>query len=212
MDWRERADDRNEAIREAGRARDASLWTALPGVIVSFNAALQTCVVQPTIQATQTAPNGSKALVTLPLLLDVPVVFPGGGGLTLTFPVSAGDECLVTFAARCIDGWWYSGGVQAPLHPRMHNLSDGFAHVGVRSRPRALSGVSTTSAQLRSDDGALSIDLNPATGKVTMTCTELHVTGAITAVGDVTAGTVSLKHHLHSGVATGGNNSGQPVP
>lgn len=54
----------------------------------------------------------------LPILPDVPVVFPGGGGFALTFPVAAGDECLVVFASRCIDAWWQSGGVGEPMEPR----------------------------------------------------------------------------------------------
>ena len=33
------------------------------------------------------------------------MVFPGGGGFALTFPVAAGDECLVVFASRCIDDY-----------------------------------------------------------------------------------------------------------
>ncbi|WP_457849452.1 hypothetical protein, partial [Staphylococcus aureus] len=49
---------------------------------------------------------------------------------------------------------------------RMHDLSDGFAILGFRSQPRALSNISTTSAQLRSDDGATFIDLNPGTGEI----------------------------------------------
>jgi phage baseplate assembly protein gpV len=37
------------------------------------------------------------------------------------------------------------------------------------------------------------------------------VNGNITTTGDVTAGTISLKTHQHSGVATGGGVSGPPV-
>ena len=69
----------------------------------------------------------------------MPVVFPGGGGFALTFPVAAGDECLVVFASRCIDAWWQSGGVGEPMEPRMHDLSDGFALIGVRSQPAHVS-------------------------------------------------------------------------
>ena len=36
--------------------------------------------------------------------------------------------------------------------------------------------------------------------------------GNIATTGDVTAGTVSLKTHIHSGVTTGGGDSGPPVP
>ncbi|UGA37964.1 hypothetical protein JOS77_29195 [Chromobacterium haemolyticum] len=48
----------------------------------------------------------------------------------------------------------------------MHDLSDGFALVGPFSQPQKISGYSTSSAQLRSNDGSAYIDLDPATKKV----------------------------------------------
>jgi hypothetical protein len=35
--------------------------------------------------------------VRYPILNDLPVVFPRGGGVTLTFPIKEGDECLIVF-------------------------------------------------------------------------------------------------------------------
>lgn len=39
----------------------------------------------------------------------------------------------------------------------------------------------------------------------------LHVEGEVTADGDITAGTVSLKHHKHGQVQAGAAQSGEPV-
>lgn len=144
----------------------SGLWTSMPGIIQSFNAGAVTATVQLAIKGIVHAPDGTAQFVNMPLLVDVPVHFPRGGGCTLTFPVTKGDECLVVFAARCIDGWWQSGGVQAPMDPRIHDLSDGFAFVGFFSQATKIGGISTASTQLRSNDGATYIDLNPSTKKV----------------------------------------------
>ena len=40
---------------------------------------------------------------------------------------------------------------------------------------------------------------------------DLEVNGVVVATGDVTAGGVSLKTHIHSGVMTGSGNTGAPV-
>ena len=104
--------------------------------------------------------DGSYADVAMPILVDVPVVFPCGGGYTLTFPVQPGDEALIVFGNRCIDAWWQSGGVQQQAEIRMHDLSDGFALVGPRSQPRVLPGVSTSAVQLRSDNGLAHIEIS----------------------------------------------------
>jgi len=239
MDWRERANDFEEGLRAALDGRQVTIWTAMPGIVEAFDEDAITCTVQPAIQGRVSQPDGSSAFVNMPLLLDCPVVFPSGGGVTLTFPVKPGDECLVIIASRCIDAWWESGGVQAPMEARMHDLSDGFAIIGPRSQARKISGISTTNAQLRSDDGETFIELDPEGQAVVVTAPggytvnadagatinanttingTLHVTGNITtdsdvqATGDVLAGTVSLKTHEHSGVVSGGAISGPPVP
>ncbi|CAN0620559.1 Gp138_N domain-containing protein [Burkholderia multivorans] len=166
MDRKERVDDPLAALRAALRGWQAGIWTALPGIIDSFDDVAMTCVVQPAIKVPIRASDGTVTTVALPQLVDCPVQFPAGGNCTLTFPVKPGDECLVVFASRCIDAWWQSGGVQEQAELRMHDLSDGFALLGVRSRPRALANVSASSTQLRSDDGATYIDLNPTLQKV----------------------------------------------
>lgn len=141
----------------------------MPGIVDSFDPDAITATVQLAIKGVVTGIDGKAQFINMPLLVDVPVHFPRGGNCTLTFPVSAGDECLVVFAARCIDSWWQSGGVQVPFEPRIHDLSDGFAFVGFFSQATKISGVSTTSTQLRSSDGSTSIDLDPTAQKVTIT-------------------------------------------
>ncbi|WP_186288594.1 Gp138 family membrane-puncturing spike protein [Burkholderia gladioli] len=161
MDRRERTDDELEALKHAIGSRLTEVYTALPGTVESFDPVTMTVVVQLGTKDLIRNEDGTISTSPFPLLTDCPVVWQGGGGVTATFPIGAGDECLVVFASRCIDAWWQSGGVQEQAEPRTHSLADGFALVGVRSRPRALDSVSTTSAQLRSDDGATFIELNP---------------------------------------------------
>lgn len=156
----ERIDSLQEVLLEAFEGLQVGIWTALPGIVQSFDAAKMTCSVQPAIQARLTDMQGVRTWKDLPLLNDVPVVFPSGGGFTLTFPVGAGDECLVVFSSRCIDAWWQSGGwenEQADL--RLHDLSDGFAIVGPRSQKRLVDGILTDGVQIRSDDHKVSLTL-----------------------------------------------------
>lgn len=223
VDQRERADDLFEALRSMLDGREASVWQGGPGIVQSFDGDAMTCVVQPAIQARVSAKDGTVSLVDMPLLLDVPVFFPSGGGCTLTFGVSAGDECYFAIADRCIDGWWQSGGIQAPMEARMHDLSDAFAFVGVFSQPRVLPSISTTKAQLRSNDGQAYLELDPSAHTVNIAAPggstinadvtiegALHVSGKITSDTDVVTGSISLKNHKHGGVQTGGGVSGVP--
>lgn len=166
-DRRELMGDPEEALRAALSGFQTGLWTAVPGIIQSFNTTAHTVEVQPAIKAKLRKPDGSLVSTALPLLVDVPVMWPSGGGFTLTFPIATGDECLVVFSSRCIDAWWQSGGVQEAMEARMNDLSDGFAFVGVRSQVRLLPSVSTAATQLRSDDGATYVQVGTNEIKLT---------------------------------------------
>jgi len=162
MDRRERTDDPVEAIRAALEGKQAEIWTALPGIVESFDPEAMTVSVQPTVKGQVQDENGNTTSVNLPLLVDVPVIFLCGGGFILTYPIKEGDECLVIFASRCIDGWWQSGDVGAAPDERMHDLSDGFAIVGPRSQARKLDpAVDAEKVQLRTDDGEAHITMKP---------------------------------------------------
>lgn len=227
MDRRERNTTLSEAILAAFQGLKAEIWNALPGIIQSFDPAKMTAVVQPSIQALWRDPLGNQTWQTMPLCLDVPVMFPGGGGCTMTFPLVEGDECLLIFASRCIDAWWQSGGIGVQAEMRMHDLSDGFCLPGPRSQPRVLSGISTSALQIRSDDGSAFIEMNTAAphainvqtngevtvdaAKATINC-DLQVNGKVTANDFVTPTVHSYNLHKHGGVIPGGGATAIPLP
>ena len=168
MQSQEAATDDDEAALNARlEAHSMDLHTALPGHVVSYDAATQTAVCQPGIQVIFRATGP----VDLPQLVDVPVYFPRGGGFVLTFPVRVGDECLLVFAERAIDVWWQKGGTQVPAEYRTHDLSDAFALVGFQSVPGAqqvVGGASGSAVELRALDGTSKVSLGND-GSVTVT-------------------------------------------
>lgn len=185
------------------------------GTIKEFYPVLQTVDVQIAYsQITSETLDGVRTLAEFPLLVNVPVYFQSGGGFTMTFPISEGDECLLLFNDRQIDNWVLSGSGKPPSIERAHDLSDAFALVGIRNNTRLLANVSTSTAQLRSDDGSTYVEVAGsgivnivAPGGINFT------TPLLTVSGDVVAGveTISLVHHVHSGVQSGGSNTGEPV-
>lgn len=184
MDRRERAGTTTSAMLAMQQGWQSQIWTALPGIIQSFDPVKKTCQVQPSVQAQVQNIDQTFSWVSLPLLLDCPVQFPSGGGCTLTFPLAKGDECLVVFGSRCIDLWWQNGGIKPQAQLRMHDLSDGFVIPGVSSVPNVQPAISTSAAELRSNDGTVKIALNPTTKAVTV-----NTPGSVsaTAGADITA-------------------------
>lgn len=141
----------------------SGIWTSTPGIVQTVDLDEMTCSILPAIKAQTRAPDGTLSLVQLPLLIHCPLIYQTGGGFTMTLPVKPNDEALVLFSCRCIDGWWQSGGIQVPLEFRMHDLSDGFALIGPRSKARLIGSISSTSAQLRTDDGQTFVDVSQDT-------------------------------------------------
>lgn len=102
--------------------------TSVVGSIVKYDPGKRTVDVQPMVRG--------KTKENPPLLMDVPVWFPG----SFTYDVNVGDECLVVFVDNCIDAWWQSGTVSSPITARAHDMSDGIAIVGLRSLPNVTEG------------------------------------------------------------------------
>jgi hypothetical protein len=218
------------------------LRVCLPGIVQAFYPATQTVDVQiatneyvwlsnsPTGAPNPNSPtlppplNIQTQAPQLPLLQGIPVFIPNAGGLMLTFPVKAGDECDVVFHDTPIGGWWQNGGLNnLPFDQRRHNLSDGVAYIGPRSKPNAIPDYSTVSAQLRDLAGDTVIDVNP-NGTVTITAATVIVnstTATVNATGTVTisGGSVVIGNnvtisghewllHQHTGVQSGSGISG----
>lgn len=221
MDRAELLNDLEEAQRLLLDGRQSTIWTCLPAIVQSVNWDEMTVEAQPTIQGIVTNEDGTQNPVNLPLLINVPLVFPSGGGFIITMPIAAGDEVLVVFASRCIDAWWQSSGIQVPMEARMHDLSDGFAIPGPRSLPKIPAGsINATALQIRNDAGTSYVEIS-ADGKIKLvspseidiTAPLVNVTGNLLVSGTITGpGAIGLTTHKHSGVTTGVGTSGGPVP
>src|SRR6185312_10938004 len=247
MEPRERYLDLEETLRTAFEGLISGTWTALPARVEAVTNGGNTVEVQPAVNGRVRQMDGTFKSIQMPKLVDVPVYWPGGGGVTLTFPITAGvDECLVVFACRCIENWWFQGftppkgsivGADGrPLNPandapvfRMHDLSDGFAFVGFRNKARALAAYNATTARVRSDDNATYLEFDMVnkkltgvfSGGITLNNVTIDSSGNVVSPGTITGQTdvvaktggsaVHVSSHKHSGVTTGGSQSGAPV-
>lgn len=156
----ERSGSQSEFYEQMLAGFSSSLRVAMPGIITAFDSVEQTVTVQPALRELVTNQDGTQNWTALPLLLDVPICLPRGGGYSITIPISVGDECLVIFSDMCIDAWFSNGNVQNQAEKRRHDLSDAFAIIGTWSQPKRISNYSTSSMQLRTDNGNHMIDIS----------------------------------------------------
>ncbi len=109
-----------DAMRQAVLFQLYDVHTALPGTIISYDSTLQKATIHPSLKKSYLDGTTQE----MPILNNVPVIFPRAGGASLTFPVVQGDTCLLLFIERSIDLWKSVGGVVAPDDPRKFDLSD----------------------------------------------------------------------------------------
>jgi hypothetical protein len=105
--------------------------TSFPGVVTEYDPATRRAAIQPSLKRRA----GNKGFVDFPLLIDVPVQFPGNKKYTIHFPLEKGDEVMVFFSERSLEAWKDVGqdGIEDP-DPRRFSLSDAYCIPGVQPR------------------------------------------------------------------------------
>ena len=209
--------DLAQAIEDTAQNACNNMHTAMPGTIVSFDAATGLAVVQP--YGSMDTPQGAMAY---PQIGAVPVVFPfcQSANVGIAFPIRPGDNCLLIVSEVELTGWRTCMVSQGSLR---FDLSSAIAIPGLLRGAASLVQQANASGSVVVQGGSVSI-----IGSVTISGS-LTVSGAITSSGevkganvtasgdvkganitatsDVTAGGISLKSHTHiahgEGEATG---------
>lgn len=192
------------------------------GEIVSFDASTQTAEVE--IKMLKMI-NGE--LKDYAILIDCPCVVLGGGEGRITFPIKAGDSCIVMFNDRDIDNWYAGGQKMCPRTERMHSFSDAIALVGIRNLQNKITDYLSDGTELKYGGSTIKLQNNKVTitngtATIEMSSGNVTVTGASLVVEAPTvafSGSVSIAgaltvqgkdigpSHVHSGVSRGNSNT-----
>jgi hypothetical protein len=148
----------------------------------------QTVTVQIAIQERVRTLMGPQWYDIAPLF-NVPIMIQRGGGCSITLPLKKGDEGMLMFCDCCFDLWWQNGQQGAPVADNAQELSTAYGtpvpsgsqqqigmhrhevndcgfYPGFYSQPNVLSNYSTTSLQVRMDDGSAIVDVSSGAVKV----------------------------------------------
>lgn len=142
----------SEVINTVIENRLLDLHTAIPAIVRSFDSSNNTVSVIPAIRR-----QYNDGIKELPILNDIPVMFPQSQDSIISFPLKQNDEVLLVFAERSVDIWKRDGGVVNPdsKTTRKFDLSDGFALPIGRGQ-----SVDPSKLQVKNNNGIISIDAN----------------------------------------------------
>lgn len=138
----------NDALLSLIRSEVERVQTTFPGVVVSYNRARQTAVVQVVPRLRWRDPETDELIFEqVPQLPDVPILFPAGAGVSIVWDLAAGDAVWVVLGDRCIGEWKDTGNADTePPVPRRWDFSDAVAIPGGQPPVAALSGTALPSA------------------------------------------------------------------
>ncbi len=161
-------------------ARLKNLRVALPARVETYDASTQTCSCQPLVYDGYFDETGTRQAEKLPVIASVPVMFPGSGAYSETWPLKAGDTVLLVFSSSSIDRWLANGGEVDPIDDRRHHLTDAIAIPGIRTLPAALSSTAVDPAA-RVISGATKLGDSGATSPVALNTELAGLVGVLQA-------------------------------
>lgn len=199
----------------------SEFFTALPAKIETYDETQQKASIKPLIKRKYIDGNEAE----IPVISNVPVMFPRVKEAYIHFPIKKGDFVLAIFADRSLDKWLSKGTITTPDDPRKHDISDAIILPGLipfSNFGDALIPENNTDLILQYKESKIIIRKN---GNVYIKGdTELdgdlevngdvQVNGQIKATGDIIAGdgttNISLLNHTHIGNL--GSPTSPPTP
>ncbi|MCP4967374.1 MAG: hypothetical protein GY926_19350 [bacterium] len=149
-----------EAMTSLGEYVQGRTRTITPARVVSFTEGSSTsgafATVQPEIKVSFPG-GGYRDMDPIP---DCPVIFPGGGGWSISWPLIPGDHVALLIADRDLGRWRQQGREVAPGDGRRHNPGDAIVLPGLN--PDTIAPTTPTGdLMLKNDAGTVSITIKP---------------------------------------------------
>lgn len=164
-------------IAEAVRDALFDLHTGLPGRVESFDSARGTVDVLPLLKRVYQDPDDASEVkeFELPVIPDVPIVYPAGGGWSITFPLEPGDLVYISFAERSLDRWKAAdaGSTVDPQLVSLHPLDGAVAIPALRPPTDKLSGLDRGGLRVGKEGGSTEIFIDD-NGRVTIKSSDIR--------------------------------------
>lgn len=142
-----------EAVRLALESWARDVHTAIPGRIESYDAAKQVADVLPVIRDARPDELDDTELFEPPVIPNVPVCWPRGGGYALHFPLAKGDYVILLFQEAATGHWRESGEVSEPGDLTRFGFGYPVAFPGIAPNAGALADAPDGEAVINVPDG-----------------------------------------------------------
>ena len=159
-----REPDPQEAIDALVGGHLAEIHTGVPGRIEKFDGK-SLVDVKPLLSRKYAVDNAEGDIVAqtaeYPVIPNVPVAWPRGGGWVLKFPLKKGDPCWLMFAERSLDKFLDTDGASVVDQDdaRRHHLSDAVCYPGMTTAKSIPFPDNSTDLLLGLEDGSAVVQI-----------------------------------------------------
>ena len=178
-----------EVLTSFGGALKASMYHTLPGVVKAFYASDGTADIQPAVNDVRfDVDTQARTSEPFPIIPKVKVLYPSGGGFSITWPLSVGSK--VTLHAYDLDPTVHrqTGNVEDPADVRRHGGTYWMAIPGDVTDQ----GLGATAGQIVIDGPGITLGAGATSfvALATLVATELGKIAATLATGSNSGGPV----------------------
>ena len=206
-----------ETLRRVIEARVTEIQVGVPSSVVSYDPSTGTCSAQPLVRR-PLQDIDRVVFENLPILEDIPIVWPQGGGYAITFPIKKGDLVILVATTWNAHNAMNSGEISDPNELKFQSVSSVFAHPGWRCDADPL--VSATSDEMRlgrdGEDQAIEIsdtEIRIGTGATEAIPREDLVQSALTGLQAKLDSLIAIFNaHVHLGILPGPGATAPSVP
>ena len=145
------------ALRFAIRQSLKDVYTCTPGIVSAYDPATR----RATVQGALTMVRTDREEVPRADIHNVPVLFPSGGGFSMTWPLQKGDPVLLVYSQRGLSEWKKTMDVSTPDLAGFFSEKDAIAipGFGPRDPSSGTTGIHVTA------DGVVAIEAEDVTFK-----------------------------------------------
>ena len=195
------------------------LHTALPARVERYDAANQRADAKPVFLRVFLDEDGKEQTYEYPIVTDVPVHFPRGGGAYIHLPIAAGDLVLLVCAQRSLDRYLETDGKQVidTQDARRHHFSDAVAFAGLSTSKSKIELSDPKDLIVGLEDGTAEIHVQPGgkvfvkAGSVMLGASGLSGDNALVRNKEFQALVKAFNAHVHA-TGTGPSSSPTSVP
>jgi hypothetical protein len=159
----------SESFTRNFKALMSNVHTALPGVIENYTGN-RIASVKPQVQK----PLADGTYLDLPVIEEVPIIFPSTSEFSFTYPLKKGDPVWIMFAERSIEEWIKNGGNSKPSDIRRFSLTDAVAIPGVFNNKVEFPQSDNNNVTIQFKDKSITIDTN---GNINIDGTAINLNG-----------------------------------